>query len=103
MLLVIFRPGFTVGLGVSLRGRRDEFGSKSFLEFVVGDVVPVVIADHGRLEMFSEPVDKKREKSGRDCSRHPVEYELTHLMMGDLAYTHTTDEVRGEKGSEGRK
>lgn len=54
-LLVIFGPCFAVWFCVFGGWFLDEVGLEGFFQFVVGDVVPVVLLDNGRAEMFSEP------------------------------------------------
>jgi hypothetical protein len=54
--LIVLSPFFAGGLGV-LGGRFvDKVGLKSFFEVVVGDIEGIVLLDHGRTEILTEPV-----------------------------------------------
>lgn len=57
-LLVIFGPGFAVWFWAFGGWFLDEVGLEGFFQFVVGDVVPVVLLNHRRAEMFSEPKEQ---------------------------------------------
>lgn len=54
--LIVFGPVAAGGLGVLRGGVGDEVCFQGLFEVVVGDVVGMVLPDHGGLEMFTEPV-----------------------------------------------
>lgn len=60
VFLVIVGPRFAVGFGVVGGGLGHEIGLEGFLQVIVGNVVPVVLLDHGRAEVFAEPGELAR-------------------------------------------
>lgn len=56
MRLIVLGPFFAGGLGVIGGWLVDEICFESFLEIVVGNVVRIEFLDHGRTEIFTEPV-----------------------------------------------
>lgn len=95
ILLVILGPFATRGFGVFGGRRSHVIGLETFLQLVVGDIEGVVVPDHGRAEVFTEPEVIGRRSSvscgeaflatmggidreGRSSSRNAG----THLMLG---------------------
>ena len=79
---VFFRPCFAVWLGVFGGWFRDVVGLEGFFQVIVGDIVPVVLADDGRSEMFPEPVREER-RDGKKKGKARID-RLAYLMVVEL-------------------
>lgn len=56
MRLIVLGPFLAGGFGVIGGWLVDEICLEGFLEIVVGNVVRIIFLDHGRTEIFTEPV-----------------------------------------------
>lgn len=63
---VFFSPCFAFWLWVFGGWFCDVIGLEGFLQIIVGDVVPVVLADDGRPEVFPEPVRARRRDGKKE-------------------------------------
>jgi hypothetical protein len=86
---VVLRPFFAGGLGV-IGGRLvDEVGLEGFLEIVIRNVERIVLLDHGRTEIFTEPVEQLNQYAEGDTGsgnasgwKIGLGQGITHLMLG---------------------
>lgn len=80
VLLIVIGPWLAIRLGVLGRGFGDEVCLESFFQVVVGDVIPVELLDHGRLEVFAEP-GTRSERVSRVFPSCSAELEETSYLM----------------------
>lgn len=77
--LIILGPFLAGGFDIVRGGLGDKVGFERFLEFVVGNVIRVVLLDHGGSEMLAEPA---REMLVEECCEHRAGGRMSRAMRG---------------------
>lgn len=97
MPFVLFRPSLTVRFGVLLCWLCDIFRLEGLLQLVVGDIIPIVVADHRRPQMLPEATSKAKksmkERLTKIHSDRAQNHSITYRIFSKC-HTHQVSQTR---------